>query len=98
MIGFHDVILVKTGGLTVLLFLFFLLLGFNHFVEEGLAKAVDVIHALLGKAPKIKVLKKRHHNTPYSIVFFGRFAFLFPTVFLERLCRVAAKGRLGTFF
>jgi hypothetical protein len=39
--------------LAVLLFLFFLLLGFNHFVEEGLAELVDVIHALLRKAPKI---------------------------------------------
>jgi hypothetical protein len=60
MIGFHDVILVKTDGLTVLLFLFFLLLRFNHFVKEGLAKAVDVIHALLGKAPKIKVPKNTY--------------------------------------
>jgi len=32
----------------------------------------------------------------YSMVF-ARFAFLFLTVFLERLCRVAAKGRLGAF-
>jgi hypothetical protein len=48
---------VKTGSLAVLLFLFFLLLGFNHFVEEGLAEAVNITHALLGKAPKIKFKK-----------------------------------------
>jgi hypothetical protein len=45
-VRFDDVILVKTGSLAVLLFLFFLLLGFNHFVEEGLAELVDVTHAL----------------------------------------------------
>ena len=43
-IRFHDVILVKTGGLAALLFLLFLLLGFNHFVEKGLAEAVDIVH------------------------------------------------------
>ena len=51
---------MKTRSLAVLLFLFFLLLGFNHFVEEGLAELVDVIHALLGKAPKIKFKKGTH--------------------------------------
>ena len=43
----------------MLLFLFSLLLGFNHFVEEGLAELVD-IHALLEKAPKIKFKKGTH--------------------------------------
>jgi hypothetical protein len=59
-IRFDNFVLVKTRSLAVLLFLFFLLLGFNHFIEEGLAEAVNITHALLGKAPKIKFKKGTH--------------------------------------